>query len=190
MYHTTNDGKMFLPNAELPGQDIEIGTNEAKTIMAGRNYNAFQDKLDHRDDPVRIDNPQKLEGTSDYDVYHAEKRGDTEYHYVNSLPRRPWTEQDKEDYAKNMGRVGATVYGAYQGADFGSKHFGPYAGIGTTAGAVAGGVAGGLLGYYEGQETVADGIKKMEKYGFPPMKGIEREGNKVFTESRPPGQPF
>ncbi len=194
MYHTTSDGKMFLPNAEIPGQDVEIGTDEARTIMAGRKYDAYKDNLRteqmNRDKPVPIENPDKLEGTTPYDLYRAEKRGDTEYHYVNSLPRRPWTEADVKDYANNMGKVGATAIGAVKGAQTGAKYAGYLGPEAVPFGTAGGAIAGGYLGFKNGEETVIKGIDKMKEYGIPPMKAVEREGNKVFIESRPPGQLF
>lgn len=190
MYHTTNDGKTFLPNAELPGQDIEIGTNEAKTIMAGRNYNAFQDKLRteqmNRDKPVPIENPQKLEGASPYNVIRAEKQGDTEYHYVDKLPTKPYTAQEIQDYANGMGRVGGAINGAISSASTGAW-LGTKGGLaGMTRGAVIGGLIGGVGGYISGANGTLDAVKGMKEVGLTPTKTIQREGNTIFIENTPP----
>ena len=183
MYHTTNDGKMFLPNAELPGQDIEIGTNESKTIMAGRNYNAFQDKLDHRDDPVRIDNPVKLEGTTPYTVHEAYSQGGNEYHYVDVLPSRPYTDQQMKDIANTVGKVEGPVSGVIAGVAAGAGLAGFYTNKNPNAiagGAVVGGLAGGISGYLDGPEAVLKNVNRLKGIGLEPMKAIHQEGNKTF----------
>ena len=190
MYHTTNDGKMFLPNAELPGQDIEIGTNEAKTIMAGRNYNAFQDKLRteqmNRDTPVPIENPQKLEGTLPYNLIRADKQGDTEYHYVDKLPLKPYSDNEIKDFANSVGKFGGTVAGAITGANSGAgfaRWLGPEA---VPWGAGAGAVFGGITGYKEGPEATIKHVNSLKESGFIPTKPVQQEGNKIFIVNTPP----
>ena len=183
MYHTTSDGQMYLHDSEIPFGQVEVAPESSRDIMASRKADAF---MNERDKPVPIENPEKLEGTSDYNVIRAEKQGDTEYHYVDKLPTRPYTDQEIQEHANFAGRVGGAVTGAITKAATGAglaKWLGPEA---VPLGAGLGAVYGGIQGYRQGANTMMEGVNTLKDNGFTPTKTIDREGNKIFIEQTPP----